>query len=153
MKVVEREIASAFIFSKDGYVLLGQNSNGGVYKDCWLIPGGGIEQSESPLEAVKREVLEEVGLAIDDEHISLIDDTKMGESEKVLKETDETVLVKMHFHDFRVDMSHNAADLEIIEGDGFCKGRWLHAHELKNMQLSPGVTEVLANLGYKVNYD
>lgn len=153
MKVVEREIASAFIFSKDGYVLLGQKSKGGVYKDCWLIPGGGIEADESPLETVKREVREEVGLTIDDKRISLISDTKTGESEKVLKETGETVLVKMRFHDFRVDMSHNAADIEIAEGDGFCKGRWMHADELKNMRLSPGVIEVLANLGYTVNYD
>lgn len=153
MKVVEREIASAFIFSKDGYVLLGQNSQGGVHKDCWLIPGGGIEAGESPREAVKREVLEEVGLVIDNEHISLLDDIKTGESEKVLKETGETVLVKMRFHDFRVDMSHNASDIKIVEGDGFCEGRWMHTGELEDMRLSPGVVQVLTSLGYTVNYD
>lgn len=59
----------------------------------------------------------------------------------------------MHFHDFRIDMSHNASAIQIIEGDGFCKGRWVRVDGLKEMRLSPGVAEVLANLGYTVNND
>lgn len=39
MKVVEREAAVAFIFSKDRHLLVGQTVRGGAYEGMWIVPG------------------------------------------------------------------------------------------------------------------
>ena len=57
-----RDIVGAFMFSNDGFVLLGKSGAGGVYQDMWLCPGGGIDPGETKLQALKREVMEEVSL-------------------------------------------------------------------------------------------
>lgn len=39
-------------------------NKGGVYTDCWHIPGGGIEEGEDKNSALMREVKEETGIDI-----------------------------------------------------------------------------------------
>jgi ADP-ribose pyrophosphatase YjhB (NUDIX family) len=48
----------------DGKVLLVRRGKD-PFKGCWTLPGGGVEPGETPREAVRREVLEETGLAIE----------------------------------------------------------------------------------------
>lgn len=60
-------VTSAYILHKDAALLIFHPKI-----KRWLPPGGHIEPSESPIEAVKREVKEEVGLDIEiikDEHV------------------------------------------------------------------------------------
>lgn len=57
----KRAISQMLIRSTDGQVLLCQLT----YKNDWDLPGGVVEVGESPQLAVSREVLEELGLAID----------------------------------------------------------------------------------------
>jgi len=66
MREIQRTIVSALIFSKDGKLLMGKKNpaKGGVYPDCWHIPGGGVEEKETLEQALKREVQEEVGINI-----------------------------------------------------------------------------------------
>ncbi|AVT39318.1 NUDIX hydrolase [Plantactinospora sp. BB1] len=44
-----------------------------VYKDVWHLPGGMLEENESPRNAVRREVLEEIGIEIPVGRIVCID--------------------------------------------------------------------------------
>ncbi|MFA6005310.1 MAG: NUDIX hydrolase [Patescibacteria group bacterium] len=53
--------AKAIIFQGASILIVRQNHNGIVY---WDLPGGKIECGETPLEALKREVWEEVGLEV-----------------------------------------------------------------------------------------
>jgi len=62
MKTIRRIIVSALIFSKDNKILMGKKNlnGGGVYVDCWHLPGGGINENEDKIEALIRE---EIGRA------------------------------------------------------------------------------------------
>ncbi len=53
-----RVAAGALFFDNQGRVLLVHP----IYKDTWDIPGGYVEQGESPAAACRREVKEELGL-------------------------------------------------------------------------------------------
>jgi putative (di)nucleoside polyphosphate hydrolase len=55
-----RPNVAAIIRHTDGRVLIGQRAD---FPDSWQFPQGGIDRGESPEEAVRREVEEEVGLS------------------------------------------------------------------------------------------
>jgi 8-oxo-dGTP pyrophosphatase MutT (NUDIX family) len=54
----KRMASGVLFFDADGQVLLVDP----IYKDFWEIPGGAVELNESPREAARREMLEELGL-------------------------------------------------------------------------------------------
>lgn len=87
MKTIHRDIASALIFSKDSKLLMGMKDpkSGGVYADCWHIPGGGVDEGETQEQALRREMLEEVGIDIANSKVMLVDDQGSGETEKILQ--------------------------------------------------------------------
>ncbi len=47
-----------------------------TYKDAWLIPGGIVEENESPKEAAIRETEEEIGLVLPDVRLVCVHFTK-----------------------------------------------------------------------------
>jgi 8-oxo-dGTP pyrophosphatase MutT (NUDIX family) len=53
--------ANALVWNGDGGLLLVKTWN----RDHLILPGGLVEEGESPADAARREVLEEVGLAVD----------------------------------------------------------------------------------------
>ena len=88
MRTIKREIVAAIIVSKDGKIFQGmKNPNkGGVYSDCWHIPGGGVDKGETKEQALTREIKEETRMSLSKYKIELLDDKGIGESEKILKE-------------------------------------------------------------------
>lgn len=148
MRTIQRDIIGAFIFSNDGYILLGKNAKGGVYEDYCTIPGGGIEDGETHLQAVAREVMEEVGIDITSAKVTLISDDLTGESEKTLRETGERVLVQMKFNDYRIDLPAAASDIDIRLEDDFGEAYWVKLDDLRNRKFTPGVTTELTRMGY-----
>jgi 8-oxo-dGTP pyrophosphatase MutT (NUDIX family) len=147
MEVVYREIAGAFVFSQDGKVLLGQNTPGGVDEGLWTIPGGGIEDGETALEATIREVWEETNVDISGiELLPLSEEPPTGESEKTIN--GQVKLVKMTFHDFQAVLPLEAAAIPVSDGDGFYRTRWVSAEELPELPLAAGVRLRLQRMGY-----
>ncbi|GAA1242315.1 hypothetical protein GCM10009633_14280 [Janibacter melonis] len=52
---------------RDGTVLLGHRHPARrYYPDCWDLVGGHVEPGESPVDAVRRECLEELAVVVDD---------------------------------------------------------------------------------------
>ncbi len=62
---METRIIVSAIVEKDGKLLFGKKpQNVGPYPNTWHLLGGGINQGESVMDAIKREVLEESGIAL-----------------------------------------------------------------------------------------
>lgn len=150
MRTIHRNIVSALIFSKDGKLLMGMKDpqSGGVYVDCWHIPGGGIDDGEDQITALCREILEEVGIDTTDARISLADDKGSGETKKTLKDTGEIVLCKMKFNVYRVDVDKNAADIRTNLDDDLAKIVWVNMSELSNYKLTLPSISLFTRLGY-----
>ncbi len=150
MRKIQRDIVSALIFSKEGKLFQGKKdpSQGGVYADCWHIPGGGIEAGEDKLTALIREVQEETGIDITNYQTELID-ISHGESEKTLKETGERVLCEMTFNDYKIVIDDkNADEIQISLNDDLIEYRWSQLSELAMLKLTPPSTALFTKLGY-----
>ena len=150
MREIERNIVSALIFSKDGKLFQGMKDSrkGGVYSDCWHIPGGGIEAGESNEAALKREILEEAGIDVSGYKIVLVDDTGRGESIKTL-DTGKNVICKMKFFVYKVDINDkNYDEIKISLNDDLVKYRWTEPKELSTLKLTPPSIELFKKLGY-----
>ena len=59
MKKKYRPNVAAILQRSDGLLLLGQRSD---FPESWQFPQGGIDQGETPEDAIRREVFEEVGV-------------------------------------------------------------------------------------------
>jgi len=149
MREIQRTIASALIFSKDGKLLMGKKdpAKGGVYLDCWHIPGGGLNEGESLEQAVEREVKEEVGIDISSYNLVLISEKGSGVAEKTLP-SGEKVLCKMEFNIFRVDIGDKlAGEIETNLSDDLVEIRWFGPEELLNVKQIPGGKEYFQKIG------
>lgn len=149
MREIQREIVSGLIFAKDGKLFQGQKDpqKGGVYCDCWHLPGGGAEPGEDKKTALAREIKEETGIDIAGYGVELADDSGRGESKKVLG-TGEEVLCQMKFFVYRIDVDKNSTDIEINLNDDLVKFRWTDPKELPGLKLTPPSVELFQKLGY-----
>lgn len=150
MREIERDIVSGLIFSKDGKLFQGMKNpqKGGVYFDCWHLPGGGVDAEESKEKALKREVKEETGIDVSQYKIELVDDAGRGESKKTLP-TGEEVLCKMKFFVYKVDINDkNSNEIEVNLNDDLVKYRWTDLGELADIKLTPPSIELFKKLGY-----
>jgi mutator protein MutT len=62
--VKEITVVAGVIFNERGEVLLAQRASPPPHRGLWEYPGGKIENSETPEEALQREIQEELELAI-----------------------------------------------------------------------------------------
>jgi 8-oxo-dGTP diphosphatase len=58
------EVAAAVIVDREGRFLLAQRPSGKVYAGYWEFPGGKVEPGEPLFDALKRELEEELGIAV-----------------------------------------------------------------------------------------
>lgn len=148
MKQKERAIVSAVLISKDNKILLGKVREGGVYPDCWHIPGGGIDEGENKETALVREIKEEVGLDIKGLPIKLLSDSDTDDAIKTDKNTGEKFLVKMHFNVYRVNLKENADDINISLDDDLTDYNWVPVEKLKDYKHTPPSQKLFSSLGW-----
>jgi len=150
MREIQRVIASALIFSRDGKILMGRKDpkKGGVYADCWHIPGGGVDEGEELENAMIREVGEEIGLDVSQYERTQFPQKGEGVAEKVLSDTGEQVMCKMEFNRFRVDVNDKGADeIELHPSSDLVETRWFSIDELPNVKQIPGGKEFFQEIG------
>jgi 8-oxo-dGTP diphosphatase len=148
MRTIKRDIVGAFIFSNDKKLLMGKSHEGGVYTDLWIIPGGGVEEGETKLEALRREIVEETGINIEDGMVEEIEGVLRGESEKTLRDNGERVKVQMTFYNYKVTLFKSAAEITLKTDDDFKQAKWFETDELSKIALSPPLIKTLEHLGY-----
>ncbi|MDB5161247.1 MAG: hydrolase, partial [Candidatus Saccharibacteria bacterium] len=134
MRTIQRDIVGAFIFSSDNMILLGKTA---AYEGLWVVPGGGIDDGETRLQALERELLEETGLDIAEARVEEIEGALTGKSEKVLRDTEERVVVDMRFYNFKLSFPKKASEIKVEARDDFKDARWLSVSEIASIKLSP----------------
>jgi 8-oxo-dGTP pyrophosphatase MutT (NUDIX family) len=145
MRTIKRDIVGAFIFSGDNKLLLGKT---GVYKGEWVIPGGGINDNETKMQALRREMLEETGLDINDYKVEVVEGAISGQSEKKLRDTGEHVKVDMTFYNYVLRLPKPAAEIKVKTDDDFIDASWFTMEEIKRMPVSAPTITTLKKLGY-----
>ncbi len=58
-------VVAGVIWRKDGKILISKRMDNDSHSGCWEFPGGKIEEGESPSEAIKREIKEELDIDIE----------------------------------------------------------------------------------------
>lgn len=70
---------AAAVLVRDGLVLLAHRHPGrDYYPDCWDLVGGHLEPGESPVDAVRRECQEELGVVVEDPRPVRVDRSDPG---------------------------------------------------------------------------
>lgn len=150
MRKIKRDIVAVLIFSRDGKLFQGMKdiNGGGVYADCWHIPGGGVEAGEDKISALIREIKEETSIDISPYKVELLDDAGKGTSERT-SETGEKVIAEMTFYVYKVLINDkNSDEIKIELNDDLIKYHWVDLSELKNFKLTPPSVKLFKKLGY-----
>lgn len=150
MKTIHQDIVSAIVVSRDNKILMGRKPphKAAVYPDCWHIPGGGVDAGEDLAAALRRELLEEIGIDITPYPFELVDDIGRGEGLRTLK-TDEQVLAKMKFNVFRVRIDDKPAKKIVTrEEDDLEQLTWFAVEDLQKVKLTPPSITLFQRLGY-----
>lgn len=148
MRTIERDIVAAVILSRDNKLLLGMHGERGAYLGYWVIFGGGIDEGEDGRTALNREILEETGIDISKYPAPLVHES-IGESDKILRGTDERVHVKMKFFDYKVVINDkDCGDIKVTISEEHTEYKWAEISELKDLKISPPSVELFKKLGY-----
>lgn len=141
--IVKTHVGAYGILIRDGKIALVKKARGG-YKGKYDLPGGSIEHTETPIEALHREMMEEVEETVIKEELLDVTSTNI----KWLME--ENVAEDLHHIGilYLVDIKEEnlKIDADGLDSDG---GVWLPIEELQEEQLSPLAWYALKQLNYK----
>jgi 8-oxo-dGTP diphosphatase len=99
----------------------------------WVMPGGKIDLGESIIRALQREVLEEVGLAVEVQNLlDVFEHVTPGEDHYHF------VILYYRCHPLSSEVIHN--DLEVAEA------RWVSPEDLSNYKMPDGTRFILEKL-------
>jgi 8-oxo-dGTP diphosphatase len=118
----------------DRFLFIRQNKEGGAYPDTLHIPGGGVDEGESPDAAAIREVREEVGVEVRDVRVVDFD------WDVVPYKGEDTLLVFLRFTGaLESGQARPASDAKEVV--------WVSREDLANQPHNPPSRRLLAKLG------
>ena len=124
---------------------------GGVYADCWHVPGGGVEGDETKESALIREIKEEVGIDIIPYAIEFVTDEDGDTVEQVLRETGEKVIAEMRFNVYKIVLrDKKALEVPLLLSDDLIEARWFTPLEMQQVKLTPPSQRFFSKRGYSV---
>ena len=121
------EVVAAVIFDAQGRIFATQRGYG-EWKDWWEFPGGKIEPGETPQQALRREIREELDA-----------DIEVGELLRTIDYDYPTFHLTMHCFKCRLANGH----LTLLEHEA---AKWLTPSELQSVRWLPADEEIIQDL-------
>lgn len=142
--IVKTHVGAYGVIIKDNKIILVKKARGG-YKGKLDLPGGGIEHTELPEEALKREIMEEVGINI--ANYKLLDVVATN----IKWEMEPNLWEDLHHIGILYTVDTNELFLK-NEADGLDSNgaNWYNITELNKKELSPFTILALEKLGYNI---
>ena len=142
--VVNKHIGCYGIIIKDNKIVLIKKARGG-YKGKLDLPGGGMKHTELPIETLKREIMEEVGIEVKD--LKLFDVTATNIKWQVNNDLEEDLHHIGILYLVTADNDNLKKDSDDLDSEG---ASWYEINSLKNKNLSPFTIYALEKLNYKI---
>ncbi len=149
MRTFEKNVAGAIILSRDERLLMGKKRPGsnGVYVGYWILPGGVVEEGQTPLETLSHEIPDETGLDLSAYGPELVDDEGVDTAELILS-TGEKILYQMKFSIYRFILDKESSGMVVRPGDELGQIEWVSTASLANFNLCPPSVVLFHKLGY-----
>ncbi|MFA6079487.1 MAG: (deoxy)nucleoside triphosphate pyrophosphohydrolase [Candidatus Omnitrophota bacterium] len=124
MAKITKEVVGALI-EQDGKYLVAQRKFDDTFGGLWEFPGGCIEDGETKEEALRREIMEELGLEIEPSHLFL-----------TLSDEIPTLKINVYLFESRIIKGEpKTLDCQDV--------RWVSFDELKELDLAPADKKAL----------
>ncbi len=121
------------VIIKDGKILLVKRGNE-PNRDMWSIPGGIVKVGESLIEALKREVEEEVGLKIDVGDVACV-------SEEIIEENG-----RIRFHYVIIDFFAEVVGGELKPNSDALDAKWVDLDDIDSLEVVDFVKKLVKRL-------
>ena len=141
--VVDTHVGSYGVIIRDRKIALIKKARGG-YKGLYDLPGGGIEHDETPLEALTRELMEEIG-------VSIVKAELLDAVSKTFKwDLNDELIQDLHhigiLYTVEIEGNELKTDADGLDSLG---GEWIDIDKVKEEDVSPFTWMALKKLGYK----
>lgn len=111
-------VLTGIIHCKDEYLVVKRSENDDFLPGAWEFPGGNIEDGELLLEALEREIYEEIGVKIDSQKASLINFyDKIKEKEEKYHYIELDFLIELSDKNININLSSEHETFDWVKKD------------------------------------
>lgn len=130
--------SDAIIVNDEGKILMVKRVDGDdhLFPGMWGLPGGHIDEGETPLQAVIREVKEEINLDIED-------------TQPILEYIDKESNTAIHY----TICQSSPSSILLIEGAELTNFKFVNKEERKELSVIPGLNEIIDEIEDSVTTD
>ena len=123
-------LSSAIIKNADEEILLLERGETKTFQGHWQLPEGKMEEAEKPVEALRREMKEELDLEFDSFELETVTQNEL--EAKGMKYLAVRLVFSTKLKDGEITLSHEHSDY-----------RWVKVSEVDGMKLLPGTRETI----------
>ena len=120
----------ALILQRDRILMAQRGKEPG--KGSWSLPGGALKVGETLKDAIRREVLEETGLAVDPRHVFEV-------FERIVRDRDGAA----EYHYVLIDYLCRVTGGTLEAGDDVSAVEWVRMRDLAGLEITEGTLDVI----------